>query len=176
MALINTLGQESYINGRWNLKAGYSRYETGTFQNGKMLKTGNYRIEGNYGVTNYIELGTYLGFQKIEIPSINWTDSSVIDNSFVNPLYGINANLHLFPFIIHQKDFRFDLYVTGKFGGVYYNTPDNYYLHGNMVEYGIGGGASFYIWDHLGLYAEYCYGKYYFRDNKNFRYGLTFKF
>jgi hypothetical protein len=80
------------------------------------------------------------------------------------------------PFFIKENDFRFDLYISGKYGGMYFNTDDNYYYHGNESEYGIGGGLSFYFTKHLGLYIEYTYGKYFFNDNDKLRYGITFKF
>jgi hypothetical protein len=90
--------------------------------------------------------------------------------------YGINCGLQLLPFLIKEDDFRFDFYITGKFGGFYLSSPPNHFSHGTNLEYSIGPGISFYLSKHLGLFAEYCYGKYYFNDKTNLRYGLTLKF
>ena len=150
-------------------------------------KVGNYRLEVNYGILNNIEIGAYIGYSKFDYYRETSLDSihksyRVEDNNC--PFYGVSVNFHILPFLIKKEDFRFDLYVTGKFGGVYFTKPTlyNYTFNGPMLkdgqiyEYGIGGGLSYYLGRHLGIYAEYCYGKYYSRDNFKLRYGLTMKF
>lgn len=188
--ILNSYSQDSNIKNRWNFKAGYSRYKTGShsISNNKIkaLTVGNYRIEANYGILNYLEIGGYIGYSKFDYfrsiirDSINTGAYSVEPNN--TPFYGANFNFHILPFLIKKDDFRFDLYVTGKLGGLYFTKPA-YILHngqtfkkGNIYEYGIGGGLSYYLGKHLGVFAEYCYGKYYFQDDSNFRYGLVLKF
>jgi hypothetical protein len=125
---------------------------------------GNYRVEANYGVSRQIETGIYTGFSYYQSLSAYWS-------------YGINANYHLLPFIIDSDNFRFDLYFAGKFGGwKSYSTFSSSYRSPHKLEYGFGPGVSFYLWKHLGIFTEYCYGKYYFKENNNFRYGMTLKF
>jgi hypothetical protein len=166
----------SYIKNRWNFKAGYSRYVTGIRINNKNETIGNLRLACNYGVTNLIETGIYIGYSNFEFI----TDTSYKQEKYFTPFYGINVNFHLLPLIIKADDFRFDLYITGKFGGRYFTTPDNCYWHGHYSEYGIGSGFSFYFLEHFGFYAEYCLGKFHFReaikDITKLRYGLTIKF
>lgn len=175
-----TYGQESYIKKRLNFKTGYSRYTTNksVSSNGKIkpVTVGNYRIEANYGISNIIETGIYVGYSKFESFRMNWADSTFNFKDYSTPFYGINCNFHLLPLIVKEDDFRFDLYISGKFGGLFFASPTSFFPTGSASEYGIGGGLSFYLWKHLGAYAEYTYGKYFFRDNTNFRYGLTFKF
>jgi hypothetical protein len=169
-------GQDSYIRNRWNFKTGYSQYITNRSINNKSIIVGNLRLEANYGITNFIEAGIYIGYSRIESSKINWADTTIMLNKCFTPFYGINCNLHLLPLLVKKDNFRFDLYVSGKLGGLYFVSPLGYYPHGHSAEYGIGGGLSFYLGKHWGFYSEYCFGKYFFKDNSNLRYGLTFKF
>ena len=171
----NVLGQNSYINGRLNIKTGYARYNTGSFLNDKQISIGNYRIEANYGLTNFIEAGVYLGGSR----SLYYRPHSFDKDNFV-PYYGVNINYHLLPYWIKAENFRFDLYLSGKFGGLLFKdkwSGDSFH----RVEYALGTGACFYLWKHVGLYSEYCYGNYLFSEDSfiahtKFRYGLTLKF
>lgn len=177
-AISHTFSQKSYIKDRWNMKASYSRYTTGSKINNKAETTGHYRIEGNYGLFNFIETGLYVGYSGYYV----FSSKSLQRESYSTPFYGINLNFHLLPFLVSQADFRFDLYATTKYGGRYIPTPSNYYYHGHYPEYGIGAGLAFYLWKHAGVFAEYSYGKFHFgegnfiKDNTKLRYGLSFKF
>src|SRR5450759_3745519 len=162
LLVILSYGQESYIKNRVNFKTGYSRYATNrsVISNGKLkaLTVGNYRIEANYGISNLIETGIYIGYSKFDSFRINWADTSFNFKACSTPFYGINCNFHLLPLLIKEDDFRFDLYLSGKFGGLFFASPAGFFPTGSAFEYGIGGGLSFYIWKHLGVYAEYAYG------------------
>lgn len=161
--------QESYIKNRLAFKLGYANYQTNTSSESagtwKYNTTGNYQFEVDYGVLNFIESGIYVGY------------SSWFGNSLYT--YGGNINVHILPFIIQAKDFRFDAYLTGKVGGSTHRfeflTISNN-THNNMLEYGVGMGGAFYLFKHFGVFAEYSLGKYFFIDNKKFRVGLSFKF
>ena len=181
LLMLTSFGQDSYIKNRWNIKAGYARYN----KDFRHEKVGNYRIEVNYGILNNIEIGAYIGYSKFDYyREITTTDSlhkayMVEDNN--TPFYGASFNFHILPFLIKKDDFRFDLYITGKFGGVYFTKPAQYqsvfnFKEGNIYEYGIGGGLSYYLGKHLGVFAEYCYGKYYIGESNKLRYGLAMKF
>ncbi len=176
LLVIDSFGQETYIKNRWNFKAGYSLYKSSFYRNNLAVPVRNYRLEANYGILNYFETGVYAGYSKFELFKIDFADSTVIRKECATPFYGISCNFHLFPFLIKEDDFRFDLYFTGKLGGEYFTSPAGFKPHGNVSEYGLGAGMSFYIFRHSGIFAEYSYGKYYFRDNHKFRYGLTLKF
>ncbi len=171
--LFTALCQDSYIKNRLNFKLAYSRYNNGWYSgmSSESQRMGNYRLEANYGVTRHIETGLYAGFSSYQSMTNYWS-------------YGINANYHLLPFIIDSDNFRFDLYFAGKFGGwtSYFTLNNSFssidYSHRSplKLEYGFGPGVSFYLWKHLGIFTEYCFGKYYYKENSNLRYGLTLKF
>lgn len=168
--ILNSYAQDSYIKNRWNIKVGFAKYTNGVRLNDKVLTNGNYRVEINYGISSIIEAGIFGGYSKFD------ANSQPSIRGYSATFYGINCNLHLLPLLIKENDFRFDLYITSKFGGFYLSSPSNHFSHGNNTEYGLGAGISLYISKHLGLYTEYCYGKYYFKDDTKLRYGLTLKF
>jgi hypothetical protein len=184
--IICSFGQDSYIKGRLNFKTGYARYFT------RAGYKGNYRIEGNYGISSYIELGAYFGYSHFDYLHKDSPDSIIggpyshEDNNTL--FYGAAINFHLLPFLIKEDDFRFDLYGTAKAGGLYFQKHYDIFLiqnyqfviqnnnKKNLFEYSIGGGMAFYLGKHLGVYGEYTFGKYYLIGNHQLRYGLTLKF
>ena len=99
--------QDSYIKNRWNIKLGYSRYE----QSEHVLlddKVNNFRLETNYGINNYIEIGGWLGYGFCSEWTVNYWDEFYGGScsSYKNAsalLYGINTNFHLLPFLIKKK-------------------------------------------------------------------------
>ena len=181
-------GQENPIKNRWNFKFGYSRYVTGAkLSDGSDLgykkdKTGNLRIEGNYGVFNNFEFGIYMG-----ISNNKWLGYIEKKEGFI-PYFGVNFNYHILPLISKRNNFPVDFYITGKYGGLYINsTLTN--LSGHHEEYGLGIGAYYYFWKNIGVYSEFSLGKYYYsneshpyefptpivRDNHKLRIGLVYK-
>ena len=166
-----TFGQDSNIKNRLNIKSGYARY--GGTINGVTLKNSNFRIEGNYGITDYLESGAYIGVFK---QAMFYSEERPVIS------YGLNANFHILPFFINAKDLRADLYITGRYGlRSMLNPPDDDLWGKFFPEFGIGGGFAFYPWKHLGLYTECSYGKYeyntsLYKDRIMLRYGLSFKF
>ncbi len=190
-------GQESYIKDRWNIKLGYAKYnEIGDFES-------TLRIELNYGISDFLETGVYFGAGMIDLQKISNLTTNIISmkiESRTHIGYGVNLNFHILPLFIDEGDYRFDLYLAGRFGGkTVLNIPEGYsrYYFGNDgngivpyeynidskfdPEYAVGTGASFYPLYHMGLFAEFYYGKFhfsndYYRDNFMLRYGLSFKF
>jgi len=158
---IKIFTQETYIKNRLSFKLGNAQYKSplsdGTFRTYAIPK-----LEANYGINKYAELGIYTGF--------NWESSqSVMPNIYWN--YGINANFHILPFFIKQADSRFDLYISGKLGGIRplgENTYNPY--HPLWSDYGIYGGVVFYPLDHIGAFIEYGKGSF-----TRFRYGISIK-
>lgn len=100
LLMLTSFGQESYIKNRLNFKAGYSRYTTGSYtvNNGKQkaLTIGNYRLEANYGVSNLLEAGVYLGFSTFESRKINWADMTMLINNSFTPFMGSIATFTSF--------------------------------------------------------------------------------
>jgi hypothetical protein len=167
--------QDSYIKHRLNFKLGYTRNSMLMFHE----SVGNYRLEANYGSFKYLETGVYIGYSnyryEYEHDVLNGTSSYISGNHTL--FYGVNCNFHPLTFLIKKEAFRFDVYLTGKLGGVYFSKPISYYQPvQHYKEFAVGGGLSYYLGKHLGLYMEYCYGKYIFWDKTKFRYGLTLKF
>jgi len=167
--------QDSYIKNRWNIKAGYASYP-GLFISGSGIKQsyGNYRIEANYGLLNFLEIGGYLGYSRLAsyLPVVG----PFLAENQNTPFFGLNINLQLLPFIVKRPDFRFDLYLLARYGGVYYSSPENYYpAKGFLFQYQHGIGLAFYLWKHVGIFGEYSFGIL-AKSSGNLRYGLNVKF
>lgn len=175
--------QNNMIENRINTKLGLSFYPPLSNADNR---TANFRIETNYGVLKFLEAGAYLGYSRVKTiePIINSVRHIRYTHS---PFYGITANFHILPFFFKKNNFRFDYYLTGKLGGNYYFTTEGAFPEqGHHSEYAVGMGGAFYPWKHLGLFVEYCYGKYSyygyppgtFLDNlqSNLRFGFTYKF
>lgn len=142
--------QSSYIKNRWNFQAGFipdSRKDV-------MPKSNQFRVSANYGILNMLEAGAYMGMGNYLQLALSPGNSS---RKAYAPVYGINANAHLLPFLVKKEDFRFDLYLATKFGGYYCSGKETEYFQGAFWQYYIGGGVAFYPFDHLGLFAEYGY-------------------
>jgi hypothetical protein len=175
--------QDSYINNRFNLKVGYTRYYNGIFGSDtkdKYERTGNYKVEANYGLLNYFELGAYLSYSKYMHWKLVETDSihtayyeSEGNNTF---FYGANVNFHVLPIFIKKEDFRFDLYVSAKYGWVYFSKSYPRNGPSYTFDYSVGAGLAFYPGKHFGVFMEYCYGRYPYDEKTNLRYGLSLKF
>jgi hypothetical protein len=176
--------QDSYLKDRLNFKSAFSRYCVGINSIDGNVYTGNYRIEGNYGFFNTLEAGAYLGFSKFSVFIMN-VDTTFYEKDYFTPFYGVNLNFHILPLFIKKNDFRFDVYAFSKLGGLFINTPKSNTTHRHYNELALGGGVSFYPWNHLGVYCEYGFSKV-MSDNKYFlnmndrydklRFGLTLKF
>ncbi|MDR0368554.1 MAG: hypothetical protein LBH82_05370 [Bacteroidales bacterium] len=166
--------QESYLKKRWNIKLScapyaknYNKTVSSNYEKLKADYTADFRLEGNYGVLNFLEVGTYLGYAQYRHAIFTLYDN---DNSLVGAVsqdghflsYGVQGNLHIFPFFIKMPDFRFDLYVTAKYGGRSSLTSKDYpYEH----EWATGLGFAFYFAKHAGIFAEYSFGKFYIKDS-----------
>lgn len=168
----------SNIKDRWNIKAAYS-VSIGQRSKYDPYKDKNYKIELSYGFLNNLEAGVYGGYSRIMM----W--EQIAPNGYWGYnvgafLYGVNCNFHLLPFVIKNEDLRFDIYLTGKLGGLKIKSSENF------EEHCLGAGATVYIWKHLGLFGEYCYGKFYnnlsdphyyhLPSNNKVNFGMSVKF
>ena len=161
------------VKNRWTIKTSISSYKTAFvsnasvvvgdnfifFQNRRMV---NFKLEANYGVNRFIEIGIFTGFQHYE-----WLEdySSEDLNKGFAPLFGVNANFQILPFFVKSKNCHWDLYLTAKYGGCYLphneiDQPD--FLHGKYRhEYGLGLGIGYYFKNIIGFFAEGSVGQYF---------------
>lgn len=167
----NLFSQESYIKDRWDVKIGYTKpiqYQDYSIYFGEFIqRQGNTVVEANYGLTECFTIGAYIGHSRIYTTPRDYIPYIGSLVYYQTPFLGIKSNWHIFPLFIKHNDFRFDLYLTAKAGA--------YYLKDFFFEYNAGLGFAFYPWKHLGIYAEYAYGKLWL-VNYQFRAGFVIKF
>jgi hypothetical protein len=166
----------------------------------------NMRAECNYGVLNWLELGGYIGYMRYlnilydRKRFLKGHTNSIREYAFA-PTFGVNINVHLLPFWVKNKDCRWELYVTAKYGGAYLINHIGFFSNGVIMisdgtsqsfdihtlstryrhEFGIGMGGGVYFWKVFGLYAEVLAGQYsYFPELFNSYYtvrvGVELKF
>jgi hypothetical protein len=169
----------SNIKHRWHINAGYS-ISSGKWAKFDPYREKRYNLELNYGILNNIEAGIYGGYSRIMM----W--EQVSPTGFLGAqrdaiLYGINCNFQLLPYLFKKDDLRFDLYITGKVGGVKIRTSKSY------EEHCLGVGATVYLFKNMGFFGEYYYGKFYNKPfhpnpylsqsvNNKVNFGLAIKF
>jgi hypothetical protein len=173
LVVLQLSAQDSYIKNRWNITAAY---QTETSENtGNFSRHPFYHLGVNYGVLKHFECGANLAF-------------SLSDFSSNRLQYYANCNFHILPFWVDSDDFRFDLYLISKAGGITffhsaYSTTD---INDNFIDveahrthnlyYGGGAGVAFYPFRHIGVFAEYTYEKFNYTKAMFFQYGLSVKF
>ncbi|MDR1793651.1 MAG: hypothetical protein LBR36_09505 [Bacteroidales bacterium] len=205
------------IKNRWNTKLSFS-YNRTNAPNHPLMESDNIpphplqaklniRAECNYGVLDWLEVGGYIGYiryyddiyeQKMLAKGHDNTLGFI--HSFA-PVFGINANVHLLPFWVKNKNCRWELYLTAKYGGAYLINNSEFWLTWANVSsngtgqsfvihnlpnryrqiYGAGVGGGVYFWNLFGLYAEFMAGQYsYFPEIVESYYtarvGIEFKF
>ncbi len=167
---INALAQTNSTSGRFTTKLGFAISNPEAFRG----KQTNFRAEINYGFARVFEVGAYAGHGFYILLQIEQgeTGGAVVESGYSALNYGVNANFHILPLLIKEKAPRFDLYLSGKVGGIKslgeysFPVPDKFHS-----DYGIYGGAAYFIGKHFGLYGEFGYGNY-----TRARYGLVIKF
>ena len=176
------ISQNSLIKGRYNFKLGYTSYPE---EYSHSHRIPNYRLQADYGLLDYLEVGIYTGYSRFSC--YNLAGGGDYGRPAKTLFYGVNLNFNPLTFAIKADDFRFDTYLTAKFGGHYKFIPKNYSLPRHMTEYSVGIGAAFYIWKHIGVFAEYNYGYFdYFKTIYNpsqiptsssmLRFGIAYKY
>lgn len=196
------------IKNRWTIKASATTYKmidhepVTYFEPARTTQKIDCKLETNYGINKFVEIGIYVGTQIYEYrewygPEIIYpnTDSTHLDFGFSGnmtaaPLFGANVNIHFLPFIIKSEKCSWDLYLTAKYGGCYLihkeneypeslkypGIVDNKYRH----EYVLGIGAGYYFKNKIGIFAEYYVGqsKHITDTESNFRFriGIISKF
>lgn len=184
------------VKSRWTVKASLSGYKCwdrdnlvlfGDFERMNNKKYTNFRLEANFGLSKYLEIGLFAGFQDYlylkTITEIDSETSLVREQKTIAPTFGIMLNFHLLPIFVKGKYCRWDFYLTTKYGGCYLphleldklDDLDTHYRH----EYGIGLGLAYYIRNRAGFFAEFMFGKFSLfpevQSSSNFRAGITCK-
>lgn len=170
LIILHVSAQDSYIKNRWNTKIGFS----GSFESNSKNPL-IFRLETNYGISNFLEVGGYIGYWNMHSfgSPLFYPDyeSKMIDV----PILGLNLNYHILPYLIKRDKFRFDFYLSARYGDYQISTPLNYRPpSGIYFEYGIGLGFALYFLNHIGVFTEYNYGKH-IGSKSQLRYGLTWK-
>lgn len=190
------------IKHRYSIKAGFSQYKCwhkkityislGNFEYSINVRRPNFKVEINYGISNYFEIGAFAGFQRYAytepflIPDTSFKDSSwLVIKKTLAPVLGLNVNFHILPIFVTTESCRWDLYLTAKYGMCFLpyiefavlKDVDKMYRQ----EYGVGFGLSYYIKNKIGFYSEIMAGDFsYFPrfvdSNFNSRIGITCKF
>jgi len=191
-------GQTLSVKGRWNIKAGYSAYKThnmgyplidldGKAEVGYLIKS-NVRIELNYGVLKWLEVGGYFGLMSYKaFPEENLlqiqggiliNDGSLYETAIL-PTFGVNINVHILPFFVKNPKCKWDFYVPLRYGGFYLTKWGGKYgvfvadtgtwddvvggvpkWHKYRHEYGAGLGGAVYIKNIMGFYVEVLGGQF----------------
>ncbi len=159
--------QEENRKNRIKVNISYSSYQSNTSSGANIDaseidfdRMGNYQINVIYVFPKIIEFGVYGGYSR------NWFNYYTV---------GINANFQILPFVLPKLTQRLEVYAIGKVGQIF---DENYYgVYSGFWEYSGGLGAGIYPFGkkRLGLFAEYTVGKYFFKENDNFKFGLSLR-
>ena len=115
-----------------------------------------YHLGVNYGFFKYFEFGVNTAFS---------TSGLGIHKRLK---YYANCNFHILPFFVDSDDFRFDLYLISKGGGItFFHSAYTLENDGNNIDveahcthnlyYGVGVGVAFYPFSHVGVFSELTY-------------------
>lgn len=177
--------QESSIYHRVNLKLGHSNTPKFAYYWDEFT-VGNIRLEGNYGLTNFVEVGGYFGYDKFlnfRMPVANQDNPETGGQFFYTYqsdalFYGINANFHIMPFFVKDKRVRLDIYLSAKIGAISMLAPTRSAYYGTAFDYGGYAGLAYYLGKNWGLFAEYGFNKKVKMSEMEpcLRYGVTVKF
>jgi hypothetical protein len=142
----------------------------------------NVRAECNYGILNWLELGGYIGYMRyfnIYYNRRKYDPSK--QKKALAPTFGVNINIHLLPFWVKNRNCRWELYLTAKYGGAYLINHRPYFTSSVVMysddttihvvnttwsgkryrhEFGVGIGGGVYFKNIFGLYAEALVGQY----------------
>ena len=199
----NLTSQNLSVKNRWNIKAGYALYKThnydvpsieigGIYGGLRYLPKSNVRIELNYGVLKWLEVGGYFGLMSYKyMPAeaiYRAMAQGVVGNlndskKAILPTFGVNANVHLLPFFVKNEKCHWDFYIPVRYGGFYltkwmgdycilYNDMGTWDSVGKTPkdkkyrhEYGAGLGGAYYIKNIIGFYIEALGGQFSYEPN-----------
>jgi hypothetical protein len=155
----NDLARSSSAWKRWSFHAGYASIKGFNYRPvvGMKPSFGNFRLEANYRLLKFMEIGGYAGYSRY---------SGRIDkNNFIlsydnTPFIGLNINVQLLPLVVGNPDSRVELYLLGRYGGAYYSSNVPGYssaYSGVFIDYSHGAGFGWFFTRHLGLFTEFSF-------------------
>lgn len=167
------LAQSNNNENELTAKISYAKYPGPMFTvYGKQRTYNNYRLEVNYDVLKFFEIGCHLGYSK----TIVTIDADQNPFLFVDTwFFGLNINIQLLP-IISNKDLPVGLYVFGRYGGFWLPSPEGSYPNRGVhkeIRHGIG--LETYLVSNFGLFSEFSIEKISSYDG-TFRFGVCYKF
>ena len=128
--------QHFSVKGRWSIKLGYSTYKTfclsptwiPSAKDDERIEIyklkSNIRLELNYGVLKWLEVGGYIGLMNYEYLTeeirfaagyFGWPN---YPDAFA-PTFGVNVNIQLLPLMVKNPKCHWDLYIPFRYGGCY---------------------------------------------------------
>lgn len=172
LAIICSAQTDSLKEDRHNFKLGYSQYQSNIWKGHERINYNNFKVEYNYKILKNIETGPYLGYSTFESVLFDLASTSIISEKNPMIFYGLNCN-YIFTF---KNPKWINIYITSKIGAFYAASKAQYYPHGNHFEYSLGIGTSLYLINGFGLFTEYTYGNYFFKDKDKFQVGISVVF
>lgn len=162
--------QENNTTSKLNIKLGYQHYpwmgDITPFSNDDITPTGycdiNYRINKLFSVGATLGYGIYKWIDLSSSLSGNSSNSDLVLYIKNKPmfLYGINTNFYVLPLFIDNGRTFLDLYISSKFGGIFFANENKNFIKRSHWDYGIYGGLSIHPFKYWGVYGEYGFGNY----------------
>ncbi len=167
LAFFTINAQEENPKNRIRANISYSSYQSNT-SSGTSIDTseinydrmGNYQINCIYVFHKSIEFGVYGGYSR---------------NSFNYYNLGINANIQILPFFLPKPTKRLEVYAIAKVGKTFTEGYTGGFFGHWEYSGGLGTGIYPFSKKRFGLFAEYTMGKYFFKENDNFKFGLSLR-
>jgi hypothetical protein len=162
----------NFSKDKLTFKIGHQHYPwMGNNGNGAMRIPKNFYpalyVEANYRLSKFWEAGLDLGgslYERIDYSGMGVGPRPYFCDAALKPMitYGINSKLKLLP-LFFKRNFSFlDLYVSSKFGGIYFvdRIESRYARKLSQLDYGVYGGVAVRPFKRWGFYYEYGFGNY----------------
>lgn len=186
------MAQESYLKNRHSIRFYYNSRSLLTEWFGREYDPG-IGLNYNYGIQKIFEIGVNVGYtyrylydpvgydpDTLSDGRIFYSQRGFFDNGGFTVLnYGITVGIHPLTLLVSSSDFRLDLYVKLQLGQavpiggkLYRRYPGLEALEKQefIWDYGAYAGASYYLIQDLGIFAEYGIG-----TISQLRFGLALK-
>jgi len=135
--------QHLSVKDRWNIKLGYTLYKT--FISAPKLfyfksddwgdtykRKSNVRLELNYGILKWLEVGGYIGFMNYEYLTLEiWEANEDYHPNYPDAFaltFGISANIQILPLFKKKPNCKWDFYIPVRYGGCYMSKWGGKYL------------------------------------------------
>jgi len=165
---------------KWKIQAGYCAFNGFHVNRGGLIRStyGNYRIESNYRILNFLGIGGYLGYSNYSTMGDPTLYSGLSYENKDIPYFGLNVNFHILPLLLKTSNTRIDIYLNARYGGpLFHSVSENFYPpDGFFPSFRFGAGVAFYLLKNLGVFAEYEYQKLLPGHKILLRYGAVYRF